>query len=65
MNSQSIEKFFYCSRSENSLGNLCKKKTSTGTKGKEAIVAIEFYGQPWRVLAVRDRSGASLALEHH
>ena len=47
------------------LGNFSEEKTSTGTKGKEAIVPIEFYGQPWRVLAVRDRSGASLALEHH
>ena len=47
------------------LGNFSEKKTSTGTKGKEPIVAIEFDGQPWRVLAVRDWRGASLALEDH
>jgi len=47
------------------LGNLCKKKTSTGTKGKEAIVAIEFNCQPWRVLAIWDWGRSSSSLEHY
>jgi len=47
------------------LGNLRKKKTSTGTKGKEAIVAVEFNCQPWRVLAIWDWGRSSSSLEHY
>ena len=53
------------SMSRNSLGNLREKKTSTGTKGKEAIVAVEFNCQPRRVLAIRDWGRSSSSLEHY
>ena len=38
----------------NLLCNLCKEKTSAGTKGKESIVAVKLNCQPWWVPVMID-----------